>query len=55
MADLTGRTEGASVAQIREALGSSRKYVVHFLEYLDRVGFTRRDGDVRVLATDDGE
>lgn len=38
-----------SVAQVREALDSSRKYVVPFLEYLDRVGFTRRQGDLRVL------
>ena len=41
---------GATVAQVREALGSSRKYVVPFLEYLDRVGVTRRKGDLRVLA-----
>ena len=41
---------GATVAQVRESLGSSRKYVVPFLEYLDRVGVTRRKGDLRVLA-----
>ena len=40
---------GATVAQIREALQSSRKYVVPFVEYLDRTGFTRRAGDLRVL------
>lgn len=38
-----------TVAQVREALDSSRKYVVPFLEYLDRIGFTKREGDQRVL------
>ena len=47
--DLVHRTGGVTVAEIREALGSSRKFVVPFLEYLDRIGFTRRIGDRRVL------
>ena len=38
-----------TVAEIREGLHSSRKYVVPFVEYLDRVGFTRRVGDRREL------
>lgn len=38
-----------TVAEIREGLQSSRKYVVPFVEYLDRVGFTRRVGDRREL------
>ena len=38
-----------SVSAIRQELGSSRKYMVPFLEYLDRIGFTQRDGDRRVL------
>ncbi len=41
--------QDASVSTIKQELGSSRKYVVPFLEHLDRTGFTRRDGDVRVL------
>ncbi len=41
---------GITVSEIREALGSSRKFVVPLLEYLDRVGYTRRVGDQRVLA-----
>jgi len=49
VADLIGRTGPATVAQIREALQSSRKYVVPFVEYLDRVGVTQRVGDQRVL------
>lgn len=44
------RTSGPrTVAEIREGLHSSRKYVVPFVEYLDRVGFTRRVGDRREL------
>ena len=38
-----------TVADVREGTGSSRKYVVPFMEYLDRVGFTRREGDARRL------
>jgi selenocysteine-specific elongation factor len=38
-----------TVAEIRDLLGTTRKYAVPFCEYLDRVGLTRRDGDVRVL------
>jgi selenocysteine-specific elongation factor len=44
---------GATVAQIREALESSRKFVVPFVEYLDRVGWTKRCGDVRTLEKKD--
>jgi selenocysteine-specific elongation factor len=40
-----------TVAEIREMLQSSRKYVVPFVEYLDRIGFTRRVGDRRELVT----
>jgi selenocysteine-specific elongation factor len=37
-----------SMADLREALGMSRKYSVPVLEHLDRQGWTRRAGDVRV-------
>ncbi|MCS7072753.1 MAG: selenocysteine-specific translation elongation factor [Anaerolinea sp.] len=37
-----------SVAQIRDQLQTSRKYAIAFLEHLDSVGWTRRQGDVRV-------
>jgi selenocysteine-specific elongation factor len=50
VADLIGKAGGVTVAQIRETLQSSRKFVVPFVEYLDRIGFTKRSGDVRVLA-----
>ncbi len=46
---------GVTVARVREALGSSRKYVVPFLEYLDRLGFTKRTGDERILGEVRGE
>ncbi|MBN1512746.1 MAG: selenocysteine-specific translation elongation factor [Phycisphaerae bacterium] len=40
---------GVTVSQLREYLGSSRKYMVPIVEYLDRVGFTRREGDLRFV------
>jgi selenocysteine-specific elongation factor len=41
---------GLTVAEIRDILGTTRKYAVPICEYLDRVGFTRREGDLRSLA-----
>jgi selenocysteine-specific elongation factor len=43
-----GRT--LTVAQLRDLIGTTRKYAVPFSEHLDRIGLTRREGDVRVLA-----
>jgi selenocysteine-specific elongation factor len=37
-----------TVSDVRAALGTSRKYAVPLLEYLDAQGVTRRAGDVRV-------
>jgi selenocysteine-specific elongation factor len=48
----TGRE--VTVAEVRQATDSSRKFVVPFLEYLDRVGFTQRIGDIRVRAGQPG-
>jgi selenocysteine-specific elongation factor len=39
--------EGITVSAFREAVGTSRKYAVPLLEYLDQKGITRRDGDLR--------
>jgi len=50
VADLINSGGDATVANVREALTSSRKYCVPYLEYLDRIGFTRRVEDRRVLA-----
>jgi selenocysteine-specific elongation factor len=37
-----------SMAEFKEMLRVSRKYAVPLLEHLDRAGFTRRQGDLRV-------
>jgi selenocysteine-specific elongation factor len=38
-----------TMAELRDLLGTTRKYAVPLGEYLDRIGLTRRDGDVRRL------
>jgi selenocysteine-specific elongation factor len=38
-----------SVPAFKELAGVSRKYAIPLLEYLDRVGVTRRDGDERIV------
>lgn len=38
-----------SVAELKDALNTSRKYAVPILEHFDNEGVTRREGDVRVL------
>jgi selenocysteine-specific elongation factor len=42
---------GITVAEVRDLLGTTRKYAVPLCEYLDRCGLTRRDGDLRYLAS----
>jgi selenocysteine-specific elongation factor len=49
-AKLTAGGSGLTVAEIRDILGTTRKFAVPLCEYLDRVGVTRRAGDVRFLA-----
>jgi selenocysteine-specific elongation factor len=41
---------GVTLSEIRELLSTTRKYAVPYCEYLDRIGFTRRQGDLRFLA-----
>lgn len=41
---------GLTVSEIRDLLGTSRKYAVPLCEHLDRIGFTRRQGNLRALA-----
>ena len=44
-----------TVSEIRELLATSRKFAVPICEYLDRIGLTSRDGDLRSLKLyDDG-
>jgi selenocysteine-specific elongation factor len=44
-------SSGMTMSEIRDVLQTTRKFAVPYCEYLDRIGFTRRDGDVRVLGT----
>jgi len=46
-----GEPPSLTVAEIRDLLGTTRKYAVPLCEYLDRIGMTRREGDLRLLAT----
>ena len=39
--------------QFRDLFGTSRKYALSFLEYLDKKGITKRDGDKRALRSID--
>jgi selenocysteine-specific elongation factor len=43
---------GATLSRIREILETTRKYAVPYCEYLDRIGFTKREGDLRYLASE---
>jgi selenocysteine-specific elongation factor len=49
IAEGTVREGPLTAARIKELLGTSRKYAIPLLEYLDAAGFTRRRGDVREL------
>jgi selenocysteine-specific elongation factor len=43
--------KGITVSELRELIGTTRKYAVPICEYLDRINFTKRQGDLRVLVT----
>jgi selenocysteine-specific elongation factor len=45
---LSADPEGFTVAQLRDNLGASRKYVLPLVKELDARGITRRRGDLRV-------
>ena len=49
VADFISANGPATASQLREKLGSSRRVVIPFLEYLDRTGVTQRAGDLRQL------
>ncbi len=42
-----GESDGFTVAQFRDMLGTTRKYALAYLDYFDRRGITVRDGDLR--------
>jgi selenocysteine-specific elongation factor len=49
VAEFISKNGPATVSQLRQALGSSRRVMVPLLERLDRDGVTRRTGDKRIL------
>ncbi|PYL10098.1 MAG: selenocysteine-specific translation elongation factor [Verrucomicrobia bacterium] len=50
IADFISKSGPATVSELRQEVGSSRRIMVPLLEKLDRQGFTRRIGDKRTLA-----
>jgi selenocysteine-specific elongation factor len=44
------KNQSATASELRQKLGTSRRVMIPFLEYLDRTGVTKRVGDERVLA-----
>ena len=40
----------ATPAELRDRFGLTRKFLIPLLEWADRRGITRRDGDARTLA-----
>jgi selenocysteine-specific elongation factor len=49
VSDLISRHGPATASQLRQKIGTSRRVIIPFLEYLDRIGVTQRVGDVRQL------
>ena len=46
---LRGLGEKVTLAQVRDATGSTRKFILPILEYFDGKGYTRRVGDYRAV------
>ena len=46
---LRGIGGNVTLAAVRDATNSSRKFILPVLEYFDSKGYTRRVGDVRVV------
>jgi selenocysteine-specific elongation factor len=38
------------LGEMKDLWGTTRKFAVPLAEYLDRAGFTQREGDKRILA-----
>ncbi|MBS0395056.1 MAG: SelB C-terminal domain-containing protein, partial [Proteobacteria bacterium] len=49
LARLAAAHGGVAAAEFRDATGVGRKRAIQILEFFDRVGYTRRDGDRHVL------
>jgi selenocysteine-specific elongation factor len=50
IAEFLSENGAATASQLRQKIGTTRRVIIPFLEYLDRTGVTRRIGDERVLA-----
>ncbi len=48
---LIDKPEGVTVAEVREAWGTTRKYALALLARLDSTGITRRRGDLRIAGS----
>ena len=49
MKDRLSDGSAISMSELRDLLGTTRKYAVPIGEYLDRIGLTKREGDTRRL------
>jgi selenocysteine-specific elongation factor len=49
VAEFLSKHGPATASQLRQKIGTSRRVIIPFLEYLDRVGVTQRIGDSRQL------
>lgn len=50
VAEKLAAAQGLTVAAIRDALGTGRKQAMLVCQYLDRIGLTRCESDLRFLA-----
>lgn len=50
LTDAFSETPEMTMSEIRDIMGTTRKYAVPICEYLDASGFTKRDGDKRKLS-----
>ncbi len=48
LAGMFAASDGVTVADVRDLLGTSRKYVLPILNHFDRSGITRRRDDIRI-------
>ncbi len=48
---LAEHPDGFTLSQLREALGTTRKYAVPLVTLLDGRGITRRRGDLRIAGS----
>jgi len=47
---LNQNSDGGTISQIRESIGSNRKSCLVFVNYCDKEGLTIRNGDIRVIS-----